>query len=288
MDGWNFEPDWPLQRVRDEDLYFYLEPIESYAADFRATVSGHGEMLMFGSYSYLGLNGHPKINRAAQEAIDRFGTGTHGVRLLSGTLEIHKRLEEKVAAFKQTEAAATFSSGYVANVSSIACLLGRHDTVFCDKLDHASIMDGCQLSQANLVRFRHNDMEHLVECLEAPANRGRKLVVVDAVFSMDGDIVNLPEISRLCRQYDALLMVDEAHSLGVLGRTGHGIEEHFGLHPDSIDIKMGTFSKAVPSVGGYVAGSKRLCELLKCQARGFIYSGALPALQPQLHSLRLR
>jgi glycine C-acetyltransferase len=240
------------------------------------TVAGHGQLTMLSSYSYLDLNGHPKINQAARDAIDRFGTGTHGVRLLAGTLDLHRELEQRIARFKNAEAAVTFSSGFIANISTIVALMEGDDVVICDKLDHASIVDGCLLSRAQFVRFRHNDMDHLESCLKDPKHRGRKLVVVDAVFSMDGDVINLPEVSRLCRRYGAMLMVDEAHSLGVLGRTGHGIEEHFGLPADAVDIKMGTLSKAIPSVGGYVAGSARLCEILSHQARGFIYSAALP------------
>jgi 8-amino-7-oxononanoate synthase len=280
---------WPVREGREQDLYFYLEAIEAYLPDNRVRVVGHGEMLMLGGYSYLGLNGHPRINRATYEAIERYGTGTEGARLLAGTLEIHRQLEARVAKFKGTEAAVTFSSGYFANVSAIACLIGHHDTVICDKLDHASIVDGARLSAAKFVRFRHNDMGHLEECLKAPANSGRKQVIVDAVSGMDGDIINLPDVSRLCRQYGASLMVDEAHSIGVLGETGHGIEEHFCLPPDTIDIKMGTFSKAIPSVGGYIAGSKRLCEFLSHEARGFIYSGALspPATAAALAALEV-
>jgi 7-keto-8-aminopelargonate synthetase-like enzyme len=164
----------------------------------------------------------------------------------------------------------------MANVSTIVSLMEPGDVVICDKLDHASIVDGCLLSRAKFVRFRHNDMDHLETCLRNPEHHGRKMVIVDAVFSMDGDVINLPDVSRLCRQHGAILMVDEAHSIGVLGRTGHGIEEHFGLPADAVDIKMGTLSKAIPSVGGYVAGSERLCEILSHQARGFIYSAALP------------
>jgi 8-amino-7-oxononanoate synthase len=267
---------WPLREVEESGLYFYQEAIESYLPDSRVNVVAHGQMIMLSSYSYLGLNGHPKINEAAQDAIRRYGTGTQGVRLLAGTLDLHRALEERIARFIGAEAAVTFSSGFMANLSTIAAILERSDTVICDKLDHASIVDGCRLSQAKFVRFRHNDMDHLETCLKDRANRGRKLVAVDAVFSMDGDIANLPEISALCRRYDAMLMVDEAHSIGVLGQTGHGIEEHFNLPADTIDIKMGTLSKAIPSVGGYIAGSKRLREVLSHQARGFIYSAALP------------
>lgn len=272
----DLETYWPIASLRDQDLYFYLERIEAYLPACRVRVAGHGDLLMLGGYSYLGLNGHPAINQAAQQAIERYGTGTLGVRMLAGTLDLHKELEAAVARFKGTEDAATFSSGYFANVSTIACLVGRHDTVICDKLDHASIVDGCQLSGAKFVRFRHNDMGDLESCLKSAPYPGKRMVIVDAVFSMDGDIIDLPAVSRLCRAHGATLMVDEAHSVGVLGTTGHGIEEHFGLPPDAVDIKMGTFSKAIPSAGGYVAGSRKLCDFLYHQARGFIYSGALP------------
>jgi 8-amino-7-oxononanoate synthase len=272
----DIEPSGLVERARAADLYFYLETIEEYLPGNRVRVKGYGDMLMLGGYSYLGLIGHPAIDEAARKAIERFGTGTHGVRMLAGTLSLHRELEARVAKFKGTEAAATFSSGFFANVSTIAALVGRRDTVICDKLDHASIVDGCLLSGAKFVRFRHNDMVHLEKCLQDPAHPGKRLVIVDGVYSMDGDIVNLPEVSRLCREYGATLMVDEAHSVGVLGETGHGIEEHFGLPADAVDIKMGTFSKAIPSVGGYIASSQKLCDYLYHAARGFIYSGALP------------
>ena len=270
------ETYWEIDAAKKAGVYFYLEAIEEYLPGNRVTVAGHGDMLMLGGYSYLGLNGHPAINAAAHQAIEKYGTGTLGVRLLSGTLDIHRQLEAKIAAFKGAEAAVTFSSGFFANVSSIACLVGPEDTVICDKLDHTSIVDGCRLSGAKYVRFAHNDMDSLEACLKYPPHIGKRLVVVDAVFSMDGDIIDLPAVSSLCRRYGAALMVDEAHSIGVLGGTGRGIEEHFGLPADAVDIKMGTFSKAIPSVGGYVAGSHRLCEFLRHQARGYIYSGALP------------
>ncbi len=268
---------WDVESFKEQGLYFHLvEVSEVLPGSARVRVTDHGEMLMFGGYSYLGLIGHPAINAAAQDAIARYGTGTNGVRLLAGTLPLHNELEASIAAFKGTEAAIAFSSGYIANISTISSLLDRHDTVLCDKLDHASIVDGCRLSGAKMVRFRHNDLDHLAECLRAADPRHRKLVVVDGVYSMDGDIADLPGIRALCDEYDALLMVDEAHSLGVLGATGRGIEEHFGLGPDTVDVKMGTFSKAIPSIGGYVAGSAKLVSDLKHKARGFIYSAALP------------
>jgi len=243
-----------VEEIRDADLYFYLQPIEALNGAW-ATVNGR-EMLMFASYSYLDLLGHPKIDAAAQAAIARFGTGTHGVRILAGTLPLHQELEATIASFEGKEAAIVYSSGYVTNLATISALVGRHDVVICDKWNHASIVDGCLLSGAKFVRFRHNDMADLEARLAGiPAHVG-KLMVVDAVFSMDGDIVNLPEVVRLCRQYGVRLMVDEAHSLGVLGATGRGIEEHFGLEGAS-DIKI-------------------TITYLKHTARGFIFSAALP------------
>jgi 8-amino-7-oxononanoate synthase len=267
---------WDVEFYKKQGLYFYMEETEEILPNGRVQVAGHGEMIMLGSYSYLGLIGHPEINRAAQAAIERYGTGTHGVRLLAGTLSIHHQLEQRIAAFKRTEDAVTFSSGYVTNLATISSLLRRTDTVICDKLNHASIVDGCLLSQAKFVRFRHNDMDHLERRLVEADSHGRKLVIVDAVFSMDGDIIDLPTVVRLCRKYDAYLMVDEAHSIGVLGETGHGIEEHFDLPPDAVDIKMGTLSKTIPAAGGYAAGNAALCNFLKHEARGFIFSAALP------------
>jgi 8-amino-7-oxononanoate synthase len=272
----NLGPAALVEQAYEEDVYFYGETIEAYLSSNRVQVAGYGDMLMLGGYSYLGLIGHPAIDAAAHRALDEFGTGTHGVRMLAGTLSIHRELEARVARFKGTEAAATFSSGFFANVSTIATLVGRSDTVICDKLDHASIVDGCLLSGAKFVRFAHNNMAHLERCLRNPTYPGKKLVIVDAVYSMDGDIANLPEISRLCREFGATLMVDEAHSIGVLGATGHGIEEHFGLPDDAVDIKMGTFSKAIPSVGGYIASTQAVCDYLAHTARGFVFSGALP------------
>ena len=274
-EGINVHPLW--DEAHEFDWYFYEKVTESYLPDCRVDVVGHGPMLMLGSYSYLSLNGHPRINQAAADALTRYGTGSSGVRLLAGTLDIHKQLEERIARFKCAPTAVTFSSGFLANLSTIAAVVERHDVVICDKLDHASIVDGCQLSKAEMVRFRHNDMAHLEACLERHKDRRRKLVIVDAVFSMDGDIIDLPEVVRLCRRYDALLMVDEAHAIGVLGATGHGIEEHFGVPEDAIDIKMGTLSKAIPSVGGYVATRQYLADAIRLKARGFIYSASLPA-----------
>jgi len=268
---------WDVAYYQEQGLYFHLvEVSEVEPGSPRVRVTDRGEMLMFGSYAYLGLIGHPAINRAAQDAIARYGTGTNGVRLLAGTLPLHNELEASIAAFKGAEAAIAFASGYIANISTISALLERHDTVICDKLDHASIVDGCLLAGAKLVRFRHNDLDHLAKRLEQADPAHQRMVIVDGVYSMDGDIADLPGIRALCDRYGALLMVDEAHSLGVLGATGTGIEEHFGMAPSAVDVKMGTFSKAIPSVGGYVAGAAEMIIALKHKARGFIYSAAIP------------
>jgi 8-amino-7-oxononanoate synthase len=263
--------------IQDAGLYFYNMPVSEMREGAKVLVNGR-EMEMFASYSYLGLIGHPRINAAAIEAVERYGTGTHGVRTLAGTLPIHQELEETIATFKHTEDAVTFSSGYVTNLSVISTLVGRHDYVFSDKLNHASIVDGCLLSGANFVRFRHNDLDDLRQKIESVPASSSKLVVADAVFSMDGDIIDLPKLSEICRANSAWLMIDEAHSIGVLGDTGHGIEEHFGLE-DVIDIKMGTLSKTIPSVGGYVAGPAEMIKFLRHRARGYIFTAALPPAQ---------
>lgn len=263
--------------ARDNDLYFYNQPVEEILPGMKVRVRGR-EMGMYASYSYLGLVNHPRINEAARKAVDQFGTGTHGVRSLAGTLTIHTELEETIANFKHAEAALTYSSGYATNLSVISTLMGRGDYVFSDKLNHASIVDGCLMSGAEFRRFRHNDMEHLEGLLKnAPADVA-KLVIADSVFSMDGDIIDLPKVLELCTKYKAWLMIDEAHSVGVLGEKGTGIEEHFGLG-DVIDIKMGTLSKTIPSVGGYVAAKKEIIQYLRHASRAYIFSAALPPAQ---------
>ena len=265
-----------ILEAKKHDLYPYLH--SSDAVDgVHITIQGR-PLLQFSSYSYLDLLGHPKINAAAKKAIEEFGTGTHGVRFLTGTTRIHLELEKKISSFKKTEEAIALSTGYGANSGTISALLGRNDVVISDKVNHASIVDGCILSRAHFSRFEHNDMGSLEKSLsEAPKN-GVKLVVADAVFSMDGDIINLPEVIRLCRKFKALLMIDEAHSLGVLGKKGTGIEEHFGIDPAEglIDVKMGTLSKTIPSIGGYIAGNAKLINYLRHSIRPFIFSASLP------------
>lgn len=266
-----------LKWGRSNDYYFYNQPVQELRGGSRVLVGGR-EMGMYASYSYLGLIGHPRINAAAAAAVAKYGTGTHGVRLLAGTLEIHQELEATIAAFKHTEAALTYTSGYATNLTVISTLVGRGDYVLSDKLNHASIVDGCLMSGAEFRRFKHNDMADLEHRLQQVPADAARLVIADAVFSMDGDIIDLPRVVELCRRYGAYLMIDEAHSVGVLGATGRGIEEHFGLE-NVIDIKMGTLSKTIPSVGGYVAGKQELIDYLRHVSRSYIFSAALPPAQ---------
>ena len=261
-----------VNNAKAQGLYFYLQAADAVDGA-HVTIDGK-DMLQFASYAYLDLLGHPKIDAAAKTAVDQFGSGTHGVRFLAGTTRLHTELEATIAKFKGTEDSMVFSSGFGCNFSTIAALVGRNDVVICDKLNHASIIDGCLQSRAKFIRVTHNEMESLEKALSQNCDK-TKLVVADAVFSMDGDILDLPEVARLCQKYKALLMIDEAHSVGVLGETGRGIEEHFGLE-NVIDVKMGTLSKAIPSVGGYIAGSKELITYLRHNARAFIFSAALP------------
>ena len=263
--------------MKVHDHYFYNQPVEELLGGMKVRVNGR-VMGMYASYSYLGLVGYPRINEAAKKAIDKYGTGTNGVRTLAGTLPIHNELEETIANFKHAEAAVTYSSGYATNLTVVSTMMGRGDYVFSDKLNHASIVDGCLMSGAEFRRFRHNDMEHLENLLKNAPPDVAKMVIADAVFSMDGDIIDLPKMVALCQQYNAWLMIDEAHSVGVLGEKGTGIEEHFNLY-GAIDIKMGTLSKTIPSVGGYIAANKEIAAYLRHASRAYIFSAALPPAQ---------
>ncbi len=266
-----------VSRLQENGLYFYNQPVTEILPGMKVRVNGR-EMGMYASYSYLGLINHPRINEAAKKAVDKYGTGTNGVRTLAGTLTIHNELEETIAHFKHAEAAITYSSGYATNLTVVSTLMGRGDYVFSDKLNHASIVDGCLMSGAEFRRFRHNDMEHLEGLLRNAPPEVAKLVIADSVFSMDGDIIDLPKMVELCKKYNAWLMIDEAHSVGVLGKRGTGIEEHFDMY-GAIDIKMGTLSKTIPSVGGYVAASKDIITYLRHASRAYIFSAALPPAQ---------
>ena len=264
-----------LSTMKGADRYFYLQPTVG-PVNHRVTMADGREMVMLASYSYLGLIGHPRIDAAAQRAIDEYGTGAGGVRLLTGTSDLHVALESRIAAFTHRDDACVYSSGYVTNVAIVTGLTGPGDLILMDKLDHASIVDGALLSGAKWRTYRHNDMDHLEKLLAAAQGEyNTVLVVADSVFSMDGDIMDLPSTKALCERYGARLMVDEAHSIGSLGATGHGIEEHFGM-VGSIDLKMGTLSKSIPSIGGYLAADGDVVDYLRHYSRPFIFSAALP------------
>ncbi|MRR11325.1 pyridoxal phosphate-dependent aminotransferase family protein [bacterium] len=266
------------ETIQAANRYFYLQPTVG-PVNHRVTMADGRDMVMLASYSYLGLIGHPRIDAAAIEAVQKDGSGAGGVRLLTGTNDLHERLEARIAAFTGREDACVYSSGYTTNVAIITGLTGPGDLILMDKLDHASIVDGALLSGAKWKTYRHNDMAHLEKLLaQAAGEYSTVMVVADSVFSMDGDVMDLPRTVELCREYGARLMVDEAHSMGSLGATGHGIEEHFDM-PGTIDLKMGTLSKSIPSVGGYLASSAEIIDYQRHMSRPFIFSAALPPAQ---------
>jgi 8-amino-7-oxononanoate synthase len=269
-----FDKCFAYTRAKDVQalgFYPYFIPLEETEGT-EAVASGR-RLIMIGSNNYLGLTTHPKVRAAAIEAIRHYGTSCTGSRFLNGTLELHRELERKLAAFMGKEAALVFSTGMQVNLGTIASLVGRGDTVLTDKEDHASIVDGCRLSFGQMKRFRHNDMVSLERNLQnCDADSGR-LVVVDGVFSMGGDIAPLPEIADLCNRHGARLMVDDAHSIGVLG-AGRGTAAHFGL-TDAVDLIMGTFSKSFASLGGFVAGDEAVLHYVQHTARSFIFSASM-------------
>jgi len=253
-------------------FYPYFRVMES-AQDPEVTVGGR-QMIMLGSNNYLGLTNHPKVKEAAIEAVRKYGSGCAGSRFLNGTLDIHVKLEEKLAKFFRKDAALTFSTGYQTNLGIISSLAGKDDVVVIDKLDHASIIDACRLSFAEIKKFKHNDMNSLEFVLHECGDRG-KLVVVDGVYSMEGDIAPLPDIVRVCKKYGARLMVDDAHGIGVLGKTGRGTAEHFGLEKD-VDVIMGTYSKSLASIGGFAAADEDVIHYMKHHSRPLIFSASPP------------
>lgn len=264
--------------LKAANRYFYLQAIAGQT-NHRVTLTDGHELVMLASYSYLGLIGHPRIQEASIRAVEKYGTGAGGVRLLTGTMDLHEQLEARIAEFSKRESSCVYSSGYVTNLAIITGLTGPGDLILMDKLDHASIVDGALLSGAKWKTYRHNDMAHLEKLLEEAAGEyNTVLVVADSVFSMDGDVMDLPKTKELCVKYGARLMVDEAHSVGSLGKTGHGIEEHFDMY-GAIDLKMGTLSKSIPSVGGYLAGDADLVDYQRHMSRPFIFSAALPPAQ---------
>lgn len=260
------------KELQQAGIYPFFRVIES-AQDPVVTINGQN-MIMIGSNNYLGLTNHPKVKEAAIEAVRKYGSGCAGSRFLNGTLDIHVQLEEKLARFMRREAALIFSTGFQVNLGVISALVGKDDVVIIDKMDHASIVDGCRLSYGEVKRFRHEDMADLERLLAEKNGRGT-LVVVDGVFSMEGDIIDLPKVVELCKKYGARLMVDDAHGIGVLGKTGRGTAEHFGLE-NEVDLVMGTYSKSLASIGGFIAGNADVVDYIKHFARALIFSASPP------------
>jgi 8-amino-7-oxononanoate synthase len=260
------------EETMEMGIYPFFTPIQEVYGN-KVKVDSK-EMIMVGSNNYLGLLDHPKVKKAAKEAIDRYGVSTCGSRFLNGTLDIHVELEEKLASFMEKEAALTFSTGFQTNQGIISTLVGRGDTVLTDRMVHASIVDSCRLSYGDIYKFKHNDMADLERQLSSIEKDTGKMIVVDGVFSMEGDLANLPGIVELAKKYNAKIMVDDAHGIGVMGKNGRGTAEHFGVESE-IDIVMGTFSKSFASLGGMVAGEKKVISYIKHFARSLIFSASI-------------
>lgn len=260
------------KEIMAQGIYPYFTEISS--AQETEVIIDNRKVLMLGSNSYLGLTCHPKVKEAAIQALEKYGSGCAGSRFLNGTLDIHRELEERLAGFFRKEDSLVFSTGFQTNLGTIATLVGKSDKVIIDRLDHASIIDGTRLAFGKMKKYLHNDMNDLERVLAQCDNNG-KLVVVDGVFSMEGDIARLPEITKLCQKYEARLLVDDAHAVGVLGKTGRGTPEHFDLE-NEVDLIMITFSKSLASIGGCVAGSENVIHYLKHHARPLIFSASPP------------
>jgi 8-amino-7-oxononanoate synthase len=258
--------------IREKGLYPYFRPIES-GQDTEVMID-HKRVLMFGSNSYLGLTNHPKIKEASKKAIDKYGTGCAGSRFLNGTLDIHIELENRLAAYVGKPAAVLFSTGFQVNLGVLSCVTGRNDYLILDEYDHASLIDGSRLSFSKVIKYGHNDMQDLERKLSILPEEAVKLIVVDGIFSMEGDIVKLPEIVELADKYGANIMVDDAHSLGVIGEKGAGTASHFGL-TDDVDLIMGTFSKSLASLGGFIASDADTIDYLKHRARSLMFSASM-------------
>jgi 8-amino-7-oxononanoate synthase len=258
--------------VREMGLYPYFRPIES-GQDTEVIIDGK-RVLMFGSNSYLGLTSHPKIKEASKKAIDKYGTGCAGSRFLNGTLDIHIELEHRLAKYVQKEAAVLFSTGFQVNLGVLSSITGRNDYLILDEYDHASLIDGSRLSFSKVIKYSHNDMEDLRRKLSILPEEAVKLIAVDGIFSMEGDIVKLPEIVKIADEFGANIMVDDAHSLGVIGYKGAGTASHFGLTKD-VDLIMGTFSKSLASLGGFIAADYATIDYLKHRARALMFSASM-------------
>lgn len=260
------------QRIDKMGIYPFFRTIES-EQDTVVKINGQ-DVLMFGSNSYLGLTTHPKIKEASKAAIDKYGSGCAGSRFLNGTLDLHIELENRLAQFVGKDGTLVFSTGFQVNLGVLSSISGRHDYIIIDDLDHACIIDGSRLSFSKVLKYRHNDMQSLEKILQKCAIDKVKIIAVDGVFSMEGDLANLPEISKLAEKYNANIMVDDAHGLGVVGRNGRGTADHFGL-TDKVDLIMGTFSKSLASIGGFIAADHDTINFLKHNARSLIFSASI-------------
>ena len=259
--------------LREMDLFPYFRELQS-RQDTEVIMEGK-RRIMLGSNNYLGLTTRPQIIEKAKETLDAYGTGCSGSRLLNGTLILHQQFEKEMAEFLHKEDVVTFSTGFQSNLGIISALVGRNDYVICDKENHASIYDGCKLSYGKMLRYNHNDMEGLEKQLQKVPETSGALIVTDGVFSMGGDIANLPEICRLAKQYGARVMVDDAHGLGVIGEGGRGTASYYGLE-DQVDVYMGTFSKSLASLGGYMAASAAVCDYVRVSSRPYMFSASIP------------
>jgi 8-amino-7-oxononanoate synthase len=261
------------KKAEEAGVYPYFIPISSQTGP--EVIIGGQSRIMLGSNNYLGLTQDARVIEAACKAVEKYGTGCTGSRFMNGTLDLHLELESRLATFTGKQSALVFTTGYQVNLGVISALAGRHDTIVIDKADHASIVDGCQLSHAKFVRYKHNDMEDLERVLAKCDTKHGILLVVDGVFSMEGDLANLPEVVRLKKKYGARLLVDEAHSVGVFGAGGRGTAEHFGV-VDECDLIMGTFSKSFASTGGYISGDTEVVYFIRHAARPLIFTAAIP------------
>jgi 8-amino-7-oxononanoate synthase len=258
--------------IREMGLYPYFRPIES-GQDTEVMIDNK-RVLMFGSNSYLGLTNHPKIKEASKKAIDKYGSGCAGSRFLNGTLDIHIELENRLAKFVGKESSVLFSTGFQVNLGVLSSISGRNDYLILDEYDHASLIDGSRLSFSKVIKYAHNDMEDLQRKLSILPEEAVKVIAVDGIFSMEGDIVKLPEIVKIADDYGANIMVDDAHSLGVIGINGAGTASHFGL-TDEVDLIMGTFSKSLASLGGFIASDAATIDYLKHRARALMFSASM-------------
>jgi 8-amino-7-oxononanoate synthase len=271
------------QEIKDKGLYPYFRAIES-SADREVTISGR-RMIMIGSNNYLGLTTHPKVKEAAIQAIRKYGSGCTGSRFLNGTLDIHEELEARLAKFMRKEKVLLFSTGFQANLGAISTLAGKDDIILCDRMNHASVVDGCRLSFGRTIKFKHNDLEDLERLLSEEGNSalnpastprsGGSIVITEGVFSMEGDLGALPEIVELRKRYGFKIFLDDAHGIGYMGAGGRGAAEHFEVE-DQVDVIMGTFSKSFASLGGFIAGPAPVMEFIKHNARALIFSASMP------------